>query len=47
MTRTKHTSTLFTQVELSSIDERDAHQKLRGMLLPYLKNEPLHWNGEN
>ena len=24
-----------------------AHQKLRGMLLPYLKNEPLHWNGEN
>ena len=24
-----------------------AHQQLRSMLLPYLKNEPLHWNGEN
>ena len=23
-----------------------AHRQLRGMLLPYLRNEPLEWNGE-
>ena len=23
-----------------------AHQRLRGMLLPYLQNQPLEWNGE-
>lgn len=23
-----------------------AHQRLQGMLLPYLRNEPLEWNGE-
>ena len=24
-----------------------AHQKLRRLLIPYLQNEPLHWNGED
>ena len=24
-----------------------AHQKLQSMLVPYLRNEPLHWNGED
>ena len=24
-----------------------AHRRLRGMLLPYLENEPLQWNEEN
>ena len=24
-----------------------AHQKLQNMLIPYLRNEPLHWNGED
>ncbi len=24
-----------------------AHRRLRGMLLPYIQNEPLHWNEEN
>lgn len=25
----------------------NAHRKLRSMLVPYLQNEPLHWNGED
>ncbi len=24
-----------------------AHKKLRSLLVPYLQNEPLHWNGED